>query len=62
MPNFFLTIFQYRRYKCRLDIKELKMAMNQVVDAYKQNEINYVEGINSLMGELGSCSTLQQAQ
>ena len=23
------------------------MAMNQVVDAYKQNEINYVEGINS---------------
>ena len=44
-----------------LDIKELKMAMNQVVDAYKQNEINYVEGITALR-ELGSCSTLRQAQ
>ena len=38
------------------------MAMNQVVDAYKQNEINYVEGINSAHERLGSCSTLQQAQ
>lgn len=29
------------------------MAMNQVVDAYKQNEINYVEGINSAHGRVG---------
>ena len=53
MPNFFLTIFNIVVIKCRLDIKELKMAMNQIVDAYKQNEINYVEGINSPHGRVG---------
>ena len=37
---------------CRLVIKELKMAINHAVDAYKQQEYNYVEGINSAHGRV----------
>ena len=36
----------------RLVIKELKMAINHAVDAYKQQEYNYVEGINSAHGRV----------
>ncbi len=36
----------------RLIMKELKMAINQAVDAYKEHEANYVEGINSAHGRV----------
>ena len=34
-------------------MKELKMPLNYAVDTYKQNEINYVQGINSAHGRVG---------